>query len=191
MNDPAETILFLGQKGSPLYSWLSATEQSVLQSEAEIAPEFIDEHRVHFLVSYGYRYILKPDLLAKLPDRAVNLHISLLPWNRGADPNLWSFLDDTPKGVSIHYLDDGIDTGDVLFQREVVFSDTKAETLATTYDKLNLEIQSLFQDQWNAIKKGRCRHRPQTGPGSFHTSADRTAVSARLTNGWETPISEL
>ncbi|MCL0081308.1 hypothetical protein M1N64_03665 [Peptococcaceae bacterium] len=48
----------------------------------------------------------------KFQGRAINLHISFLPWNRGADPNFWSFIENAPVGVSIHYLDEGIDTGD-------------------------------------------------------------------------------
>jgi len=36
-----------------------------------------------------------------------------------ADPNVWSFIEKTPKGVSIHYLDAGIDTGDIIAQKLV------------------------------------------------------------------------
>ena len=67
------------------------------------------EH-VDFIISYGYRHILKKDLIEMFPRKIANLHISLLPWNRGADPNLWSFLEDTPKGVTIHYIDCSVDT---------------------------------------------------------------------------------
>ena len=50
------------------------------------------------LVSFGYRFILPGDLLARFPDRAVNLHIAYLPWNRGAHPNVWSAYEGTPAG---------------------------------------------------------------------------------------------
>src|SRR5690606_983365 len=68
------------------------------------------------LVSFGYRHILKD-----LSVPAVNIHISMLPWNRGADPNFWSWLDHTPKGVTVHLMDQGIDTGPIIAQREVAF----------------------------------------------------------------------
>ncbi len=51
----------------------------------------------------------------------INLHISFLPWNRGAHPNFWSFYDDTPKGVTIHLIDEGIDTGAIIYQKEITF----------------------------------------------------------------------
>ena len=44
--------------------------------------------------------------------------MSYLPWNRGADPNFWSILEDTPKGVTIHIMDESIDTGDILYQKD-------------------------------------------------------------------------
>ena len=42
------------------------------------------------------------------------MHISYLPFNKGYYPNLWSHLDSTPSGVSIHEIDKGIDTGKIL-----------------------------------------------------------------------------
>ena len=52
----------------------------------------------------------------------------------GQDPNLWSFIEDTPKGVTIHEIDEGIDTGDIIFQKEIVLNSN--ETLASSYEKL-------------------------------------------------------
>ena len=94
----------------------------------------VADGRFDALVSYRYRHILKGDVLGAFPDRAWNLHISLLPWNRGADPNLWSFLERTPKGVTIHHMDEGLDTGDLVAQRELHF-DLDAHTLDSAYDE--------------------------------------------------------
>ena len=191
MSERPETTLFLGPETSPLAEWLESVEPSFLQTEQNIDAEFIDENEIGLLVSYGYRHILKQPLLEKLPGRAVNLHISLLPWNRGADPNLWSFLDDTPKGVTIHYLDEGIDTGDIIAQRRIEFSDPEHETLATTYGQLDTLIQALFRESWQSIKDGSCERSRQSGAGSYHTTADRAAVAALLTDGWDTPVVRL
>jgi methionyl-tRNA formyltransferase len=191
MSERPATVLFLGPVRSPLAAWLAANEPSVLQRENKIDAEFIDENHIDTLVSYGYRHILDSTLLDKLPERAVNLHISLLPWNRGADPNLWSFIDNTPKGVTIHYLDEGVDTGDIIAQREIEFAEPDAETLASTYRQLDVLIQQLFRECWPAIKAGTCSRRSQSGPGSYHAIADRAEVAGLLTNGWDTPVSAL
>jgi methionyl-tRNA formyltransferase len=143
-----------------------------------MAPEFI--------VSYGYRHILAPEVFSLAGRAAVNLHISLLPWNRGADPNLWSFVEGTPKGVTIHHIDAGIDTGDIIAQRRVEF--TIEATLAQTYDRLDREVVELFTQTWSAIESGDAPRRAQPPGGSFHRVADRATVEHLLTLGWDTPI---
>lgn len=183
-------VLFLGPDDSPLAAWLRERGERVDQTAAEVDARRIEEQGFDFLVSYGYRHILTQAVLDLFPDRAVNLHISYLPWNRGADPNLWSFVDGTPKGVTIHYLDVGVDTGDIVAQREVWF-DASRETLATTYAKLHLTLQDLFEEHWDRIKLGTCERRKQVGPGSAHRARDREALSGILAQGWDTPVSTL
>lgn len=115
--------------------------------------------------------------------QGVNLHISYLPWNRGADPNLWSYIDGTPKGVTIHYLDTGLDTGDIIAQWEI---EPYGETLAETYVDLQAEIKILFILNWDKIKR-RTAGIKQTGKGTYHQVKDRVI----LANGWDTEIKTL
>lgn len=79
-----------------------------------------------------------------------NLHISLLPYNREASPNFFSFIENTSKGVTIHQIDEGLDTGPILAQKELFFDESK-ETFASSYEKLILEIQMLFKENWSSI----------------------------------------
>ena len=120
-----------------------------------------------FIVSHGYRHILPPRVVNHIP--CINLHISFLPFNRGADPNYWSFIDNTPKGVTIHYMDEGIDTGDIIAQEQVCFNDN--ETLRTSYEKLQAIVTDLFIKNWYSIKNGASGF-PQKGKGSYHKSSD-------------------
>src|SRR3990167_11096462 len=113
-------VLFLGNPNSPLVDYLIGVGEKVIVTWDKIDPQTISTQKPDFLVSYGYRHILRENVLGMLPDRAVNLHIAFLPWNRGADPNFWSFAEHTPKGVTIHYLDKGVDTGDIIAQRSVM-----------------------------------------------------------------------
>jgi len=182
-------VLFLGPPDSPLRAWLEASGETVIATAERIGPAFLDEHRPELLVSYGYRHILRAEILDRFPGRAVNLHISLLPWNRGADPNLWSFVEGTPKGVTIHHLDPGVDTGDLIAQREVTFG--AGETLRSSYDRLQREIQDLFHAVWPAIRSGRAERKPQVGQGSYHRLRDKEALLPRLSAGWDTPVGEL
>ncbi len=182
-------VLFLGPADSAVLDFLKSTESQVVQTTEGLWEEFLESVAADFLVSHGYRHIIRQSVLDRFPRRAVNLHISYLPWNRGADPNLWSFIENTPKGVSIHYLDAGIDTGDLIAQRRVEFG--SAETLRSSYARLQAEIAGLFAEHWKQIRVGGCVATKQVGPGSFHRIADREKVAHLLTKGWDTPVAEL
>ena len=183
-------ILFLGPEDSPLIPWLQTQGEEVVQAAEKISAKTVTKQGCDFLVSCSYRHILGKDILDMFPGKAVNLHISYLPWNRGADPNFWSFIENSPKGVSIHYLDEGVDSGDIIVQEEVKFN-LAQETLATSYDKLQAVIQDLFKAHWSSIVNGTCQRQEQIGKGSTHKVKDKEALSHLLTDGWNTPVSVL
>jgi methionyl-tRNA formyltransferase len=182
-------VLFLGPSDSAIFDFLKSAESHVVQTMEPLDHAFLDLQSPDLLISHGYRHIIKPSVLDRFPRRAVNLHISYLPWNRGADPNLWSFIENTPKGVSIHYLDAGIDTGDIIAQKLVDIG--AGETLRTTYARLQAEIAQLFAEHWSRICAGTCHAVKQTEAGSFHRVADHKKVAHVLTKGWDTPIEHL
>jgi methionyl-tRNA formyltransferase len=182
-------VLFLGPSDAETLAYLRSVEENVEVTMERLTDELIDSTQQDFLVSHGYRYIIPRGILDRFPRRAINLHISLLPWNRGADPNLWSFIENTPKGVSIHYLDEGVDTGDIIDQREIHFHGD--DTLRTSYERLQHEITALFREVWPAIRIGACEGRRQEGMGSYHRSRDKERVAHRLTRGWDTPVKAL
>ncbi len=187
--EASKAVLFLGPSDSPLLHFLRDVEDHVVTTSERITPQFLDENKIELIVSYGYRHLIKKDVLDKLPSRVVNLHVSLLPWNRGADPNFWSLVEGTPKGVTIHYVDVGLDTGDIIVQKEVAFSE--GETLKTSYHKLQAEIQHLFKQNWEEIRFGKCRRIKQQGEGTFHYAKDKEGLLKLLADGWDTPVSIL
>jgi methionyl-tRNA formyltransferase len=183
-------VLFLGSPESPALAYLREFGEETTALSDALDERQLDAVEPDFAVSHGYRHILKKPLLDRLADRALNLHISYLPWNRGADPNFWSWVDGTPKGVTIHYLDEGIDTGDIIAQRIVEFE--CGATLASSYALLQDAIVDLFREQWPLIRAGSCDRRPQApGAGSLHRIADKAAVAHLLAQGWNTPVAAL
>lgn len=182
-------ILWLGPYRSKLIDFIKSLNDEVFITEDPIDDESEFVYKADFLISYGYRHIIKKTVLEMFPRKAINLHISFLPWNRGADPNLWSFLEDTPKGVTIHFIDEGIDTGNILVQKEISFNND--ETLRTSYQKLSREIENLFLDNWLKIRNQEIVAIPQTGTGSFHKTRDRNKYEMLLINGWDTKVSSI
>jgi folate-dependent phosphoribosylglycinamide formyltransferase PurN len=182
---PTPTV-FLGRPDSAVLAHLRSVERDVIA----VGPSepFVPEDP-RLVISHGYRIILRRNVLDRLPRRVINLHSSLLPYNRGADPTLWSVLEDTPAGVTIHYIDEGVDTGDVIAQREVELRDD--DTLATAYDTLQGELAALFREQWAAISAGTNAGAPQPPGGTVHRVADRAAVEHLLSDGWDTRVGAL
>jgi methionyl-tRNA formyltransferase len=161
-------VIFLGTEDSPIRAWAD--------DDPSIA------------VLHGHRQILTVDEIEKFA-LCINVHISLLPYNRGADPNLWSHLDGTPAGVTIHVVDAGVDTGPIIAQRRVTFPSDA--TLATSYAQLQETAVALFAETWPAIKAGTYVSTPQPAGGTSHRSADRARVMHLLHKGWDTPIADL
>ena len=182
-------ILLLGPYRKNLIDFLSSFEDEVATERLLMDSDSKCLCNIDFIISYGYQHILKEDVLDKFSNKAINLHISLLPWNRGADPNLWSFLEDTPKGVTIHYLDYGIDTGDILAQQKVNY--VPDDTLRTSYERLSKTIEELFRRVWPNIRSGKQKSTPQPKGGTYHRLRDRAAFEYLLTKGWDTPVADL
>lgn len=182
-------VLFLGYRDSPLVDFIRQGSDAVTVMEEKITPDFVQRGAFDFLVSYGYLHILKKEILDLFPRRAINLHISYLPWNRGKDPNFWSFIEGSPKGVTLHYLDAGVDTGEIIVQQRVTFGDQ--ETLQSTYSTLRKTVEDLFCSHWKGIRVGDCLCKTQPAGGSFHLQKERAPLEHLLTEGWETPVSKL
>jgi methionyl-tRNA formyltransferase len=100
-------------------------------------------------VSIYFGYILKPELLAIFGRGCVNLHPGLLPFNRGAHPNVWSIVEGTPAGVTLHWMDEGVDTGAIIAQQEVEVR--RIDTGETLYRRLELEAVKLMQRVWKHL----------------------------------------
>jgi phosphoribosylglycinamide formyltransferase-1 len=81
---------------------------------------WLEEHGVELVVLAGYMHLLTAPFLQRFPGRIVNVHPSLLP----AFPGMHAIADAlaadvATTGVTIHYVDEGLDTGDVIRQEEV------------------------------------------------------------------------
>lgn len=190
-------VLLLTSKDDIYHAPIKILVES-LGHEVKVETHPIDEEYLFalggydFLISYGYRHILGKRVLDCFEKtKRINLHISYLPYNRGASPNLWSWIDDTPKGVTIHCLDDGIDTGDILVQREVWFAPTYAHTLRTSYVELHKQMLRLFRENVEELLLGIISPQKQVGEGTYHNKAQTDLVMSSLSQKYDTPVSML
>ena len=169
IRSPFKKVLFLGysQNETRLIDVLINAKCEVWHSQ-EKNPQF---NGFDVIISFGYRHIIcKEDIeLCKAP--IINLHISYLPWNRGAHPNFWSFYDNTPSGVTIHLVDEGIDTGPIIFQKYVEFNDDQS-TFRSTQTRLINEVENLFIENISQLIACNFKVFQQNFYGTYHSILD-------------------
>lgn len=174
-------IIFAGPSARSLSAAIPDHEPTFVEDRLESLDEGVLASH-DFLISFGYRHLISQESLDILNGHAVNIHISMLPWNRGADPNFWSWATNTPKGVTIHWIDAGLDTGPIVMQRVVDLSPDS--TLRETHSALLQAGVLLAADAWASLMEGFSR--AQEPGGSYHRKADLQEHLVTLTDGWDT-----
>ena len=183
IKNPTKKILFLGysQSQTKLIDALVANNCIVDHTEEKIEVT----KGYDCVVSYGYRHILKQNVIDGFDCPIFNLHISYLPYNRGAHPNFWSFYDNTPSGVTIHLIDSGVDTGPIVKQKYVNFQESD-DTFVKTYSALIENIENLFLEFLPSLLTDTWTAKKQRGIGTHHYVRDLPTNFS----GWNSVITE-
>ena len=126
-----------------------------LRNEESVA--HLAELDIDFMVVVAFGQILPKSVLDMPRYGCINVHSSLLPAYRGAAPMQWTIINgETKTGVTTMYMDEGIDTGDILLQEETPIYDD--ETGGSLHDRLaemgaNLLIKTLKGIEDNTITR--------------------------------------
>ncbi|MBC5792928.1 MAG: formyl transferase [Nanohaloarchaea archaeon] len=167
-------LVFLGMNpaGEKTLEWLKEREDVELLVSIKEKKNLglIEEERPELVISSGFEHKVPKEILEVPEKGVVNLHPSFLPFNRGAHPYVWPLIDGTPAGVSIHYMNEGIDEGPVISRRKVEKKET--DTAKDLYDRLQHEMFQLFKDSWRDIKKGVEGSEQDLAKGTVHKSSD-------------------
>src|SRR5213083_1604129 len=148
---------------SPIGKALAETKTSILQPARIKNRQVIDEIRAltpDIIAVMAYGQIL-PRTLLDIPRIAcLNLHASLLPRWRGAAPIQAAIAaGDRETGITVMYMDEGLDTGDILLQRKIEIAPD--ETGASLYDKLAQIAQEALAEAILLLQKGKATRVPQ------------------------------
>ena len=133
---------------------------------------------IDLIISFGYKHIISNEILKKNKN-FLNLHISYLPFNKGAHPNFWSFAENTPSGVTIHKIEESIDSGNIIYQKLIdfeLFKNKKKLTFSNTYNTLISEIENMFISNIQNILNYDYEEYEQVGDGSSHNSRDLPSI---------------
>lgn len=147
----------------PVKKAVSGTKIPVLQPARIKDPQAIDEIRAlkpEVIVVMAYGQILPRGVLEIPKIACLNLHASLLPRWRGAAPIQASIAgDDRETGITVMYMDEGLDTGDILLQRRIGILPT--DTGATLHDRLATIAPEALFGALHLLAKGKMLRIPQ------------------------------
>ena len=102
----------------------------------------------------SYSMILKKDLLSIPKIKTLNIHAGLLPKNRGCNPIQWGIInEDKYAGVSLHEVDEGIDTGSIIDQRKILIKIN--DTWASITERIHSLISELIKENMENIVNNR------------------------------------
>lgn len=159
-----------------LFEWIKNEGHDVLLWSDELEEKWCKERHFDLAVSYTYRYIISSDIIHLLNDNVVNIHNSVLPFNRGADPNIWSIVERTPRGVTLHYIDSDLDKGFIIAQDFVIDNDD--ETLSSSYDNLDRVAKTLFKKAFKYYQFWPMLKKTSVGKGTYHSLKDGVGIKS-------------
>lgn len=110
--------------------------------------------------------IIKGELLEAPNHGFVNLHTSFLPYGKGKHPHYWSLVEEKPYGVTIMKIDAGLDTGAIIYQREI--EKTWEDTGKSLYFKGIHTMCDLLEEKKENLLNLKFEERGQVGEGTFH-----------------------
>ncbi len=174
-------------KASAVKEYALSKNLKVLQPTNLKDESFINELKAlepNLNVVVAFRML--PKVVWNLPEYGTfNLHASLLPDYRGAAPINWSIINGERKtGVTTFFIDEKIDTGHVIFQKEVEISEN--DTAGILHDKLMREGAQLVIQTLQGIEKDTIEVQPQPKEDTFKTAYKLNRDNTKI--NWQADI---
>ena len=103
----------------------------------------MDDFKPDLLVSMSFNQILKKEIIDYAPKGFVNCHAGALPFYRGRNPLNWVLINgESSFGITVHYIDEGIDTGDIVEQK--LYPITSQDSYQTLLTRAVTECASIL-----------------------------------------------
>lgn len=157
-DNPKENIWFASVRDLafkhylPVYQPDDPNDPAFVAAMARLQPDF--------LISCYYRHMLKRPLLEVPRLGALNLHGSLLPKYRGRVPVNWVLINgETETGVTLHYMEEKADRGDLVAQKRVPI--TEEDTALTLFARMTVAAEELLRETYPLLRTGQAPRVPQ------------------------------
>jgi len=124
------------------------------------------KYETDLFVSMSFNQIFKPNTANLSPLGTINCHAGKLPLYKGRNILTWALINDEKEfGITVHYIDEGIDTGDIILQRcfPINDDDTYKSLLEVAYE----ECANILFDAISHIRVGDQERKTQEGIGFY------------------------
>ena len=166
------------RKESKFYSFkeLLKTEKIPLSNEANVNnKKFLSqvaEMKPDLIISVFFNQILSPKLIKLSKRGAINIHPAFLPDYKGVSPVFWALVNgEKSGGVSIHYINEGIDTGSIIVRKKITIK--KNDTEHSLYLRSAKAGSGLLLKAVSDIKRGRVKKINNLGGRYFSLPAKK------------------
>lgn len=140
------------QNEIPIRRMNNINDQEIIEHIKSLNPDVI------FI--FGFSQLIKKEILDIPPLGCIGTHPALLPKNRGRHPLIWALIDDLKEsGLTFFYLDEGADSGDILWQKKFTISDE--DDAGTLYEKIKILASDGIKEFLPLLQTGSAQRIPQ------------------------------
>lgn len=123
--------------------------------------EVLNSYECDMLVSMSFNQIFRKRIIESTRMGIINCHAGKLPFYRGRNILNWALINDEKEfGITVHFVDEGIDTGDIILQRSYPISDE--DSYATLLERAHTDCAEILADAIEQICKGEHQRIDQT-----------------------------
>lgn len=146
-----EVFVYTHENPSHVNSLIELCEKLKVRYSTERISSSIIPFKPDIICSIYYRYIIPNDLIEIVQGKIFNLHPSLLPDYRGCSSLTWAMINGEKKvGFTYHYIDQNIDTGRIILQKELEIEDW--DTQVTLYHRTMFEAGKDFYTAFQMVQ---------------------------------------
>jgi methionyl-tRNA formyltransferase len=161
------TVVTMSENAAYLTAHNNGIHSVVFETEAQLLSVLSRHAPFDLGILAWWPKLISTKIIALTKCGIINTHPSLLPYNRGKHYNFWALVEEAPFGVSLHFVDEGIDSGDIVAQKTIEYD--WEDTAETLHSKAIASMIELFISTYPKIRRGTLRRVPQDLTiGSIH-----------------------
>jgi len=132
--------------------------------------EYVGSRSVDLISCFGFRRMLSKNVIKSAEKVALSTHFSMLPEYRGFAPVNWAIINGESRcGVSLFHVDEEMDAGDLVAQKEVVI--LEQDYASDVLDKCIEALKEILELEWPEFKRGYVKRIPQEHDKATYTCA--------------------